>query len=201
MIKNFIYISLGLILLACNNKEATEEVISIEDLIGGKNEDTLTDHEVTDTVVIVTDSTTLGPLVLELADTYDTSTNKMTTLFDRFSVIAREKVSFLSKDSLSGQVDLFYYSFKDTNALNNAIYNWMDCFGKGCYEITPGENIAVKGEVPMWCNIYQDKLILVRFGDQQFELNSALIKVAGKLFSDKPKYQFKISDKQKLTWE
>lgn len=126
------WLILGLILLASCGQEAEVEVVDMRDLLpeSGYNEK----QESSDDEEEMVDS-----LMLSLVNTFGTEglsileNTSETFLPDRIRHVQRMEQHFEWNGS---RYSFFAWQYEDTVLPSNALYNWMDCFGPECKEIT-----------------------------------------------------------------
>ncbi|HIP36959.1 MAG TPA: hypothetical protein EYG85_08895 [Crocinitomix sp.] len=169
-ILTFLFLSVVL-LYGCSDAEKQNiEIISMEDFIG---ESTQQLDEQTDTIIdtLIDISIQVQQLITSLRTSYDTSKINTSHLFDRYGYNSSYKIQFIGKEKVSygktlmvaPKADLFIYHFSDSIKLNNAFYNWLDCFGSNCQEVKLHQNIDYIKTPPSFTLVYDTTLVTVKY--------------------------------------
>jgi hypothetical protein len=171
LIRFILLLTLGLFLLACNSKEIENfEVISMDELMGDVDSKNLDSTNFTvDSIPI--ESANLTNLISALSHEYDTTLLNGNHAFDRYGYNSSEKVKFIGMQNVAyrksnmvtPKADFYLYNFSDSIKLNNAFYNWLDCFGSDCNEVKLNKNIKYVKSTPSFTLIYDTTLISVEY--------------------------------------
>lgn len=171
---SFIILTFTLIFGACSSdKKEDVETISLEELIGDSEESALVENEDTLNAEVV-DSlklTDLSLLINELSSTYDTLELTDGHPMDRYGYNSSTKVKFVSQtdvpygksNMVTPKAEFYIYNFSDSIKLNNAFYNWLDCFGSDCDEVKLNEDIEAVKTPPSFTLVYDTTLIDVKY--------------------------------------
>jgi hypothetical protein len=192
-----IFLLIGL--LGCNyNKKQQVDTISIEELMGKTESlDTSLNEEVVDSNVVL--ESHIARLVTELQSNYDTLFSNEFHIFDRFGYHTGYKLKFIGKTNVpygkSSMVtpigNLFVYTFTDSTKLNNAFYNWLDCFGADCQEVKLMEDIKAIKMPPAFILLYDTTMVTLEYSCEHVQndwktFKDEIIKIYGK------NYRYKI---------
>tara|TARA_B100000809_G_C15053632_1_gene499860 strand:+ start:61 stop:645 length:585 start_codon:yes stop_codon:yes gene_type:complete len=158
-------------MLACNSKEPENiEVISMEELMGdGAAKSFDSTHVTIDSITV--ESSNLTNLISDLINDYDTVSSNKNHAFDRYGFNTYKKVKFIGKQNASNgktnrvkpKADFYIYNFSDSVKLNNAFYNWLDCFGDDCNEVKLNQNIENVKSTPSFTLVYDTTLISIEY--------------------------------------
>lgn len=162
----------GLIMLSCNSEKQQEvETITMEDLMGEVEEtaEESVGKEIEDTLPKW--SSHLEELVYALSPQYDTASNTEKHIFDRFGFNTSSKLKFISKNEVpygkstmvTPKAEMFVYHFSDSIKLNNAFYNWLDCFGSDCQAVRLNEDLDAIKTPPSFTLVYDTTLVTVEY--------------------------------------
>ncbi|MBL7898152.1 MAG: hypothetical protein JNJ99_06430, partial [Crocinitomicaceae bacterium] len=124
-------------LVACEQEQAPQEVISFEELAGQTGEEpTLVTENQSNPILKIEK---LNDFVNSQLYLFDTISNHESHPIDRFGYSSFSKLNFSLKSMVNSDsnesASLYYYSFSDTVKTQNAFYNWLDCFGKNCESV------------------------------------------------------------------
>ena len=164
-------IIVGLTLFSCESGEPENvEIVSMDDLMGDSDIDTI------DSLVIDLDSSTikgsiLSNLVSSLDVDYDTTALNENHVFDRYGFNSFEKVEFVGRETVpygksnmvKPKAEFYLYNFSDSIKLNNAFYNWLDCFGSDCNPVNLNQDIESVKTPPSLTLVYDTTLISVKY--------------------------------------
>jgi len=189
------------VFVACSsNEESTKNTVSIEDLMREVVEDT---KEVAfDKSHIVSDSLALSNVVVSLESLYDTLRLTEIHKLDRYGYNSFLKIRFSQKlnETLS-YFDVYQYNFSDSLKLNNAFYNWLDCFGDKCAEIKINKDVKMISTTPSFTLVYDTILVFVKY-DVEFEtehIKSFQDSILSK-FGSQMRYEIQTDKKGNLKW-
>lgn len=194
------------IIIACaSNEDSIKQTVSITDLMG-EFEDVNTWDENIETEVDSpknSDGKVLSDLMISLASLYDTTSLSIPHKMDRYGYNSVKKIRFSDKLNESNSfVDIYQYNFSDSLKLNNAFYNWLDCFGDKCLEIKIGEDIKQTKNSPSYTVVYDTILVSMKYSTDGKSLNfksfqdSLLTK-----FGNKFRYAIQTDVKGNLNWK
>jgi len=194
--------ALTIIISSCQEKQVVQNEISIDELIGTETkEKVIGDSLNSEELYEQTDSSEFGLWLSELTVNYDTSLSHESTLFDRFKIENKKQINFHTRDSISEKTNLLIYYFSDTTSLNNAFYNWLDCFGADCLEVALNKNATLINQTPMICLIYPTKIAMILFEDGMYEKSSFWLNQVKFLFKgNQLKYRLDVDNNKKLFW-
>jgi len=166
-----VFICFGI--LACNSDEKKDiETITMEELLGDS------DSEITenDTLTTSIDSTLLKAsnmlnLIQSIYSDYDTSSLNASHPMDRFGFSSKSKIEFIGKtdvpygknNTVTPKAEFYVYNFSDSIKLNNAFYNWLDCFGSDCDEVKLNHDIESVKTPPSFTLVYDTVLVDVKY--------------------------------------
>jgi len=161
-----------LILYSCGSKKEQKiELVSMDDLMGDSTEqiETQVDEVPNDTIPVL--STKIAKLIYALQPTYDTAFTNKVHIFDRFGYNSSYKMAFVGKKEVPygkstmvvPKADLFVYNFSDSVKLNNAFYNWLDCFGSDCQEVKLNEDIKAVKTPPSFTLVYDTTIVILEY--------------------------------------
>lgn len=187
-------------LISCKGKTVSEEQISLEDYIGVSDSlGSFTDNDQNDSLnVLYQDTLPKDQLISGLLSDYDTSLLTKSTIFDRFSYSSKRKILLSPKDSLIENIELYMYHFKDSIGLNNALFNWLDCFGEDCLELQIGIDTNQINSKPIWCEISDTTIIFIQANKQPIKKNVRNAISDG--LSGSKKYSFIVDHKNRIKW-
>lgn len=172
MRKTVVYLIFSvLVIYSCSSKkEQNIEIISMDDLMGDSTEQT--DMIVEDKQDSVPDlSTHIEQLVYALKPEYDTAFTKETHIFDRFGFNTSYKLKFIAKNDVpygkstmvTPKANFFVYNFSDSVKLNNAFYNWLDCFGSDCQAVKLNEDLNAIKTPPSFTLVYDTTIVILEY--------------------------------------
>jgi len=201
-------ILLGMIslLLACSsNEKSVHETVSMEELMGEVEAlEVVTQEDVIETVSVrVSDGTALSNLMVSLQADYDTLSLSIPHKIDRYGYNSRKKVRFLSKlNELDSHADVYQYNFSDSLKLNNAFYNWLDCFGDNCTEIKLGKDVIKIQTSPSYTLIYDTILVSINYNlvDKNVDFKSFQDSIISQ-FGSEYRYAIQTDTKGNLKWK
>ena len=159
--------------LACNSDEKQAvETISMEELLG----DSEFESEENDTLTSSIDSRTaetsnLLNLIQVVNPGYDTNALSVAHPMDRYGFSSKSKIKFVGKtdvpygktNMVTPKAEFYVYNFPDSIKLNNAFYNWLDCFGSDCDEIKLNQDVEYVKTPPSFTLIYDTVLVDVKY--------------------------------------
>jgi hypothetical protein len=159
---------------SCQGEKVQEsEIISLDDLISDKNiiEDTLVDFEFRGDKGEPEFSSITDQVTYALKGDYDTVALLKPHPFDRYGYTNASKVQYIGKNKiaygktnmLKPKAELFVYNFSDSTTLNNAFYNWLDCYGSDCNEVKLKQNIDKIKTPPEFTLVYDTVLVSVKY--------------------------------------
>ena len=201
-IKKILIALVTLLFLSCGERQKTQNTeITIAELLGESEIiiDTNNTEELNE--IAVFDSTSINFVLTQHQIKFDTIKPLEHTLFDRFSYESIEKVNIFPKDSSAENSTLFVYRFKDSLALNNAFYNWLDCFGPNCEEVTLKERLEGVKSPPLWCNVYENIIVIRKYKMGNFESDLELQKSLTSFFKQTLRYHVHVNENKILNWE
>ena len=172
MKRTYIYLILSILLnYSCNSqKEQKVELVSINDLMGDSTEQIDNNIDVQkDTLPEL--STNIQKLIYSLQPDYDTIFLNDTHIFDRFGFNSSYKLQFVGKNKVpygkssmvTPKANLFVYNFSDSVKLNNAFYNWLDCFGSDCQAVKLNEDIDAVKTPPSFTLVYDTTIVMIEY--------------------------------------
>ncbi len=172
MKRTYIYLILSILLnYSCNSqKEQKVELVSINDLMGDSTEQIDNNIDVQkDTLPEL--STNIQKLIYSLQPDYDTIFLNDTHIFDRFGFNSSYKLQFVGKNKVpygkssmvTPKANLFVYNFSDSIKLNNAFYNWLDCFGSDCQAVKLNEDIDAVKTPPSFTLVYDTTIVMIEY--------------------------------------
>jgi len=205
--KFYILILLLVILQSCNNSQnPVVETVSLEDLMGR------VDVEENDKVDLTLDSikvelesdgSNLSNLILSVQSQFDTISLSKSLKFDRYGYSSSKKISFINKtDKESPLAEVYEYNFSDSIKLNNAFYNWLDCYGTDCIEISLKENKRIDKNSPFYTVIYDTTIVYIKYSCEHKSTNwkpfqDSILKKYG----HKYRYALETNCRGKLIWK
>jgi len=193
------------VFVACSsNEESAENTVSIEDLMGEVEEVVEDAKEVVlEKPHFVSDSSALSNVVVSLESLYDTLSLTEIHKLDRYGYNSFQKIRFSKKlNETFSYIDVYQYNFSDSLKLNNAFYNWLDCFGDKCAEIKINEDVKIISETPSFTLVYDTILVSVKY-DVEFDksnINSFQDSILLK-FGNQISYEIQIDKKGNLKWK
>ncbi len=149
-----------------SNETSVKETVSIEELMGEVKESDVTDEkEIVEIIpALVSDGTSLSNLIVSISPKYDTISLSILHKMDRYGYNSFKKIRFSTKlDDDNSYADVYQYNFSDSLKLNNAFYNWLDCFGDKCSEIKIGEDIEKTKNSPSFTLVYDTILVSIKY--------------------------------------
>ncbi len=172
MKRTYIYLILSILLnYSCNSqKEQKVELVSINDLMGDSTEQIDNNIDVQkDTLPEL--STNIQKLIYSVLPDYDTVFLNDTHIFDRFGFNSSYKLQFVGKNKVpygkssmvTPKANLFVYNFSDSVKLNNAFYNWLDCFGSDCQAVKLKEDIDAVKTPPSFTLVYDTTIVMIEY--------------------------------------
>lgn len=112
---------------------------------------------------------------------------------------AKDYLAVLQNDINENPVGIWYFLlYKDSVMTDNAILNWLDCFGKECQNLSlgSGDNIAeYTGQI--WAN---DTLIVAFLSSQGGSLIPKETAIMDKFFTDRTRFGLKWTRGQAGAW-
>jgi hypothetical protein len=209
MVKKYLFILLfTAVFWSCGDEQTLEvDTISMEDLMGDSS--SVIDSSLTilkDTVVNIPNSD-FGRLTFSFLNTFDTLPLKVGHSFDRFGYSQSNKISFIEKSNLADSlnldvVNLYQYYFTDSLKLNNAFYNWLDCFSKTCTELKINQNESGFSSNPEQIIIYDTIAVFTEYSNSDAFLNhnSMIMDTIKKNFGNDYRYKLQLNQKGDLSW-
>lgn len=161
----------GMILFVggCKN-DPQEEVVSFEDIVGETGEIEADSSDVMmDTVKLVNPQ--LVGFTKAMLPQYDTTAHDEFHPMDRFNYSTVRKIQFIGKNEVPygktamviPKAKCYYYTFSDTLKTNNAFYNWLDCFGDECDELSIGTDMDAIKMPPMFTVVYDTTIVVLEY--------------------------------------
>jgi len=199
------FLAIIIVFVACSsNEESAENTVSIEDLMGEVEEVVEDAKEVVlEKPHFVSDSSALSNVVVSLESLYDTLSLTEIHKLDRYGYNSFQKIRFSKKlNETFSYIDVYQYNFSDSLKLNNAFYNWLDCFGDKCAEIKINEDVKIISETPSFTLVYDTILVSVKY-DVEFDksnINSFQDSILLK-FGNQISYEIQIDKKGNLKWK
>lgn len=191
-------------LVSCSSTDShIPETISMEDLMGKEEVEAVNVEDNEDESNVISDGTSLSNMVFSLRPHYDTIDLLKRHKLDRFGYSSSDKVRFVSKlDTLHSFVDVYQYHFSDSVKLNNAFYNWLDCFGQNCIELKLGIDSVDLNIAPTYALIYDTTLISVNYSPNfnKSDFKSFKDSVVAK-FGEAYRYKILTNAKGDLKWK
>jgi len=193
------------VFIGCSsNENVVEEAVSIEDLMGEVEEVVEIDEAVfVDEPRIVLDGSKLSGLMVSLEPLYDTLSLTEVHKLDRYGANSFQKIRFSQKlNETVSYVDVYQYNFSDSLKLNNAFYNWLDCFGDKCAEIKINKDVKIISKAPSFTLVYDTILVSVKY-DVEFDkanINSFQDSILSK-FGNQIRYEIQTDQKGNLKWK
>jgi len=193
------------VFIGCSsNENIAEEAVSIEDLMGEVEEVVEIDEAVfVDEPRIVLDDSKLSRLMVSLEPLYDTLSLTEVHKLDRYGANSFQKIRFSQKiNETASYVDVYQYNFSDSLKLNNAFYNWLDCFGDKCAEIKINKDVKIISKAPSFTLVYDTILVSVKY-DVEFDkanINSFQDSILSK-FGNQIRYEIQTDQKGNLKWK
>jgi len=203
--KYILFLVITFVLIACSSNESIiEEAVSIEDLMGEvENEVENSEEEIVGKQHAISVGTSLSNVVVSLESLYDTLSLTETHKLDRYGYNSFEKIRFSQKlNETVSYVDVYQYNFSDSLKLNNAFYNWLDCFGDKCAEIKINKDIKMISTVPSFTLVYDTILVSVKY-DVEFDkanINLFQDSVLSE-FGNQVRYKIETDKKGNLKWK
>ena len=204
---NYIYLILiTAIFLSCSSdqKEVTETV-TMEELMGEVDvlDATVSEESIDSENVLLSDGSALSNLIHAAIPGYDTLNLSQPHKMDRYGYSSSKKVRFENNSELSNSiVDVYQYNFSDSLKLNNAFYNWLDCYGENCTEININEDIKNSSTSHSFTLIYDTVLVSVKYND---EINRSDVKSFEDSlmmqFGKEYRYKIQTDKKGSLKWK
>jgi hypothetical protein len=172
MSKKVVYLIFSiLVIYSCSSKkEQNVEIISMDDLMGDSTEQpSIIVEEKQDSVPIL--STKIEKLLYALKPDYDTTFTNKSHVFDRFGFNTSYKLQFIGKNKVpygksimvTPKANFFVYNFSDSVKLNNAFYNWLDCFGSDCQAVKLKEDIKAVKTPPSFTLVYDTTIVILEY--------------------------------------
>lgn len=191
--------------LSCNKTEKNQEVISFEELAGSTGSDSTAPSVVYTMPAGYTPE--FASFVSRELPAYDTIGHKKIHPMDRFGFSHSYKLDFKEKipsnqpaETQGFSASVYYYTFSDTLKTKNAFYNWLDCFGKSCAEIKPGQSSEELDALPSSAIVYDTTVIAIEYvcgqnGWKTFE-DSVIAN-----FGKKYRYRFNTTCTGSINWK
>lgn len=207
------FILIGMLLLggmvACGSEsDQAVDTITFEELVG--TDSLVVDNQMElDTTIDSTLWTLLTPMSVELMDEFDTTALNEFHPFDRFGFNQSEKLEFISKEKVpygdhlvTPIAEVFVYTFSDSVKLNNAFYNWLDCFGRDCQSVKLNEDLESIKTPPSLTLVYDTTLVHVDYQcEHQRKSWLSFEKALKHQFGDSTRYQIQVSCGGPLKWK
>lgn len=143
-----------LLMFSCSNKgevstPANSEEVHKEDSISNSTDSSKQVLE--DTVIIdkkLSFPEKANAFTLKYKRWYNESGPAKSILPDRFSTdtvirlaLTGNRAVLYGENEVYPTAQLYFYSYSDTISFNNALHNWMNCFGSDCTVIREGEDV------------------------------------------------------------
>lgn len=160
-----------LILVSCNEVQKQEvQTITMEELMGDVDGINLDSTNQDNVDIIQIDNSPFSYLIESLSN-YDTALLNTGHPIDRYGFNTSKKIEFIGKENVpygkttmvTPKAEFYVYHFSDSLKLNNAFYNWLDCYGSDCNEVKLYENIESIKTAPSFTVIYDTTLISVKY--------------------------------------
>ena len=170
MMRLYLLAIISVVLISCSPKENQEvETISIEELMGEVDDYTM-DSLVKEIDTLEFDKTALSNLILSLTN-YDTLPLNTGHPIDRYGFNTSKKVQFMGVEKIpygksamvTPKADLYVYHFSDSLKLNNAFYNWLDCYGSDCNEVKLNQDVESIKTPPSLTLVYDTTLVTIKY--------------------------------------
>lgn len=203
----FLKIIFCVLIVSCSGETEKKKPISMEDFVGEFGEEHV--EEVVDTLPAVP-LDLFNQLVFNQLGEFDTVSFNGFHPIDRFTFNKRKKIGLKSKTTVpygddidvNPSAELFYYTFSDTLKTNNALYNWLDCFGSDCAMVKLEEDMDALKMPPLFSLVYDTLIVIAdyRCEDQSFDWNpfqDSLVKHFGKNY----KYRMEVGCGGPLHWK
>ena len=154
-----------LFIIGCTSSEKqVTEVVTMEDLMDIEGEDENIDIEETILLPLISDGSNFSNLILNLQTQYDTFGLSKGHKMDRYGCSSFKKTLFIEKsDKMSPSAEVYQYNFTDSIKLNNAFYNWLDCFGDNCSEIKLNTDSKGLKSSPSYTLVYDTVLVSIKY--------------------------------------
>ncbi len=205
----YLILQIFLIFSCSSKKEQKVELISINDLMGDSTEQISVDIEIQqDTITEL--SSKIEKLIYSLQPNYDTTFLNESHIFDRFGFNSSYKLQFVGKNKVpygkssmvTPKANLFVYNFSDSIKLNNAFYNWLDCFGSDCQEVKLKEDIDVVKTSPSFTIVYDTTIVMVEYPCEHQQNNWRAFKDSViKKYGDNYRYRIDVDCDGPLKWK
>ena len=167
--KNWIYLIILFLLVACKGQQEDRNAISFEDLAGETGEQEKDSLFVTNTSAVELNSAYDYFVHFQLLN-FDTISHTEFHPIDRFTFSQRKKIEFKSKTdvqygdvNVTPRADFYYYTFSDTTKTKNAFYNWLDCFGSDCQMIKINEDMQDLKTPPSFSLVFDTTIVIVNY--------------------------------------
>lgn len=209
MSRNLICILVLLIVIvACGESKETEvNTISMEELMGDVSDIVDTSSiSLNDSIEWVPNSE-FDKMTFSFLNIFDTLTLKVGHPFDRFGYSNSNRISFIAKldtpdvKNILG-INLYQYYFTDSLKLNNAFYNWLDCFSDDCVELKINQDesgVSVKAQQIL---IYDTLAIFTKYAAPEvyIEHNKLILDSILNRFGTDYRYKINVNQKGDLSW-
>ena len=184
---------------SCSKNEPVKEEVTIDQILGEeeKTDDTIVEYE----SIPELDGTFTSELNQKLYKKFRSKAHQQSTLIDRFSSVSIEKTTFVPFDDSLASAHFFMYNFSDTAATNNAFNNWLACFGSDCEEISLNENKNRVRENALWCGVYDQSIIIIKFTPKSLEFKSELKQSVFQTKGEALKYTLNVTADNQLKWD
>ena len=198
-----IFFILVLIANACQSNKKNEiiEIVSMDDLMGD-SKDYKKDSTITDTIQNLTHNSKVSHLIFDLAQSFDSTTHNQPHPFDRYGFNSKEKITFIAKNNPKpAKIEFYTYNFSDSIKLNNAFYNWLDCFDDNCIVVKVKEDIQGLNSTPCNIFIYDTSFVYVKFIENiTTKSQKTILSKINQQYGTKYRYNIEINKKGKLSW-
>ena len=185
--------------LGCSKKEPIKEVVSIHDILGEKTQ--IEKPAGNEIVKPELDGSFVSEINQKLFKNFRSSPHNKSTLIDRFSAVSVEKATYISLSDSLAAADLFVYNFKDTAATYNAFNNWLACFGTDCDEITVKVNKSRVNEGALWCGVYENSIVIMKFSRQALVFKNELKQTVFQSKAKALQYTLNVTVDNQLKWD
>ena len=191
-------------LVACEQEQAPQEVISFEELAGQTGEEpTLVTENQSNPILKIEK---LNDFVNSQLYLFDTISNHESHPIDRFGYSSFSKLNFSLKSMVNSDsnesASLYYYSFSDTVKTQNAFYNWLDCFGKNCESVQLEKDLDNIQSDAAFALVYDTTIVAAEYNcnDKVFSKKSFQDSLLSK-FGKSYKYRLEVTCSGKLEWK
>jgi hypothetical protein len=194
--------------LSCRGAEEPEvDTISMQDLMGESFDGLDSSSVVINDTIGTIPTSDFDKLTFSFLEMFDTLPLNVGHAFDRYGFSKSNKISFVERsngaDSLNILgVNLYQYYFSDSLKLNNAFYNWLDCFGDECSELIINQDDSGFSSKPQQIIIYDTIAVFTKFANSEVYLkhNTIMLDSITCHFGNDYRYKLKLNQKGELKW-